>query len=549
MQTLENCSEHLTACLNSANIGAWQWNIQTNKLLCSEKIAPLLGLPHGIEGTTYKYFLSAIYPADRKMVVSAIKNCIESSQDYNIEHRIVCPDGRIRWLQEKGDVIRDENGIAIQMLGIVIDITNRKLLEQKKLSSEHKYQLLFELSQDPMWIIFEGKFIVANKSSADIMGYDTPAELIIAHPSELSPEYQEDGQSSFEKAENMMAIAFQNGYHHFEWVHKSKSGKNFPVEVSLTRIPFFEKEGLFCVWRDISERKLAEKKLHLSSRVFSGTNEGIIITDNEKKIIDVNPAFCKITGYSRDEAIGDELNFLSSGSHSPEFYASMWQKIKETGYWKGEIWNRKKSGEPYAESLSITTLLDTNQKITNYIGIFTDNTQSVEEHEKNRIMANYDLLTGLPNRSLLRDRYEQVCARSKRFNSQFALCFLDLDGFKHVNDTYGHELGDKLLIQVAERIVACVRAIDTVSRQGGDEFVLLFNNIESTQSLNDTLIRIHNSLAEPYLIDDLTIKVSASSGAVICFSESENDLDSNLKLADKAMYKSKKAGRNTYRIS
>jgi len=299
--------------------------------------------------------------------------------------------------------------------------------------------------------------------------------------------------------------------------------------------------------QDITARKKIEEKLMLSARVFSDTYEGIIITDANTTIIDVNPAFCDITGYSREDVLGKNPNILNSGRQSPEFYSAMWQELDQHGHWQGEVWNRKKEGELYIELLTLSKLLDSHGQVINYIGIFTDITDRKQQQEKLSLMAHYDLLTGLPNRALFADRFHQAIAHSKRTKAQLAVCFLDLDNFKPVNDNYGHEVGDQLLIEVAKRIKANLREEDTVSRQGGDEFAFLLNDIESYEHCKQTLERLHRSLADPYIIDGYAHNISATTGVTI-FPSDNSDIDTLLRHADQAMYQSKQAGRNRYQL-
>ena len=266
------------------------------------------------------------------------------------------------------------------------------------------------------------------------------------------------------------------------------------------------------------------KNLQLSSRVFTDTHEGIIITDANKIMIDVNPAFSKITGYSRDNAIGNSPNMLSSEIQGPRFYIKMWKEIAEQGHWQGEIWNRKKSGEIYAELLTISSLKNDNDEVSNYVGMFSDITHSKKQQEKLSLMAHYDVLTGLPNRALFVSHFQQAIAHSKRTSYQLAVCFLDLDNFKPVNDNYGHEIGDELLIEVAKRIQSCIREEDTVSRQGGDEFALLLNDIDSFAQIKQTVERIHQSLAKAYLIEGTLHHITASTGITL-YPTDEGDID------------------------
>jgi len=300
-------------------------------------------------------------------------------------------------------------------------------------------------------------------------------------------------------------------------------------------------------YQDITERKKSEEKVQLLARVFSDTHEGIIITNVDKLIIDVNPAFCEITGYSWEDVIGQNPRILSSGKQGPVFYQNMWQQVEEQGHWQGEVWNRKKGGEIYAELLTISVLKDVDDNVVNYVGAFSDITTSKRQQEELSLMAHYDVLTGLPNRALFTDRFTQAIAHSKRSGHQLAICFLDLDNFKPVNDNYGHEVGDQLLIEVAERITANIREEDTVSRQGGDEFALLLNDIESFAQCEQTLQRIHYTLAQPFLIDDVAHKITASSGVTL-YPNDEADIDTLLRHADQAMYQAKLKGKHRYHL-
>jgi diguanylate cyclase (GGDEF)-like protein/PAS domain S-box-containing protein len=327
---------------------------------------------------------------------------------------------------------------------------------------------------------------------------------------------------------------------------KRKDGKY--IWVSMRGAILHEDKGQsLWVFVDISERKKATEKLRLLGRVFTSTQDAITITDAEQKIIDVNPAFCEITGYRREEVIGQNHSILSSGRQSPEFYNEMWQKINEQGHWKGEIWNRKKTGEVYAELLTISELKDGYGAITNFVGIFSDITRVKQQQEELKLLAHYDVLTKLPNRILFNDRFQQAVKHSKRSQLLLAICFLDLDDFKPVNDNFGHEVGDQLLIDVASRITACIREEDTVARLGGDEFSLLLGDIISLEHCQQTMERIHHSLAKPYEINGISHQVTASSGITL-YPSDKGDIDTLLRHADQAMYLAKQSGRNRYQL-
>ena len=258
---LKQSQERLYLSQTFANIGTWDWNIRSGDLYWSSRISQLFGYKKDVDETTFEDFLSVIHPDDREMVVDAVNNCVDNGSTYNIEHRVVWPDNSVRWMQERGNVVRAEDGRPLHMLGVVQDITPRVLAEIALKESEEKYRLLFERSEDPMWMIIDNHFVLANQAAANILHYSSIEELINTHPSDISPEYQPNGKLSYDAANEMMAIAFRDNYHRFDWIHKKKNGEELSVEITLTHVPFEGKSALFCVGRDITERKLVVSAL------------------------------------------------------------------------------------------------------------------------------------------------------------------------------------------------------------------------------------------------------------------------------------------------
>jgi diguanylate cyclase (GGDEF)-like protein/PAS domain S-box-containing protein len=288
-----------------------------------------------------------------------------------------------------------------------------------------------------------------------------------------------------------------------------------------------------------------EEKLRLSASVFENAREGIVITDPGGRIIGVNPSFTVLTGYAVEEVIGKNPSLLKSGQQGPEFYAQMWRTLVETGFWQGEISNRRKNGEVYVEMLTITAVHDTDGRLSHYVGIFSDVTAIKEQQLRLERMAHFDALTQLPNRVLLADRLELALVQAGRTQALVAVAFLDLDGFKPVNDRLGHEAGDQLLVEVARRLKRCVRAGDTVARLGGDEFVLLLVDLESVQEAQNAFERVLAALAEPCPLKGEPATLSASIGVTL-YPMDGADPDVLLRHADQAMYAAKQAGRNRY---
>lgn len=312
------------------------------------------------------------------------------------------------------------------------------------------------------------------------------------------------------------------------------------------------RRSLEAAHREVSNRYsaqlAAEKQLKLHATAFRSAHDGITLTDALGNILDVNPAFSRITGYERSEVIGRNPRVLKSGRHDHEFYAAMWKSINDSGSWRGEIWNRNKYGEIYPELLSISAVRDeaTNQ-LTNYVAVFADIGRLKAQERQLTQMAYYDALTELPNRTLLADRLIQGIAQSRRSETLMAICYLDLDGFKPINDTWGHEFGDKVLIEIANRLKEALRGGDTVARLGGDEFVLLLLGLASQDECTAAVERLLAEIARPLGCLPEPSTVSASIGVTL-FPIDDDDPDTLMRHADQAMYQAKQSGKNGYHL-
>ncbi|MCF8482044.1 MAG: cache domain-containing protein [Rhodospirillum sp.] len=297
--------------------------------------------------------------------------------------------------------------------------------------------------------------------------------------------------------------------------------------------------------RDLAESR---NRLKLSAQVFDSSGEAMIITDADNRILAINPAFTRITGYQADEARGRDPKFLESGRHDPSFFRALWKDVIESDGWSGEIWNRRRDGEVFPSWLAINPVRDEIGTITHYIGTLTDITQRKAAEEKIRELAFYDPLTQLPNRRLLRDRLEQAIAASNRTGFHGAVLFIDLDNFKTLNDTRGHDVGDLLLVEVAQRLRHCLRDQDTVARLGGDEFVVVLVHLSRNEADAATQVervgeKIMLSLNKPYNLAGNRHDITPSIGACL-FHWAQESTDTLLRHADTAMYQAKQRGRN-----
>jgi diguanylate cyclase (GGDEF)-like protein/PAS domain S-box-containing protein len=306
--------------------------------------------------------------------------------------------------------------------------------------------------------------------------------------------------------------------------------------------------GIILFAEDITKHRETDQRLRLAASVFTNAREGITITDREGTILEVNEMFTKITGYEREEVLGKNPRMLKSGVQSDEFYTNMWRSLVNEGQWSGEIWNRNKSGELYAEMLNIDTVRDAAGDVLQYVALFSDITQLKKHAQQLEHLTYYDVLTSLPNRALLADRLHQAMSQANRRKQFFAVAYLDLDGFKNVNDKHGRDAGDRLLTALAFDMKCALREGDTLARLGGDEFVAVILDLDDAASSVSVLDQLLEAASEPIQVGDLSLHVSASIGVTFYPQLDEADPDLLLRQADQAMYQAKLAGGNRYHI-
>jgi diguanylate cyclase (GGDEF)-like protein/PAS domain S-box-containing protein len=577
--------------------------------------------------------------------------------------------------------------------------------EVAKVKCDNAFQVIFERMGDPNLLLKEGRFTDCNLATLKLLGYSSKSEFLNKRPSDISPTYQADGQSSEEKASRMISLALEIGFNRFEWDHTRFDGTIITVEVMLTPIILNNEIIVHTLWRDITQRKQMEASLNrqvemlkmlndivaisglqpretlrealriglkylkldfgivsqirgsdyevvvqasppdtmsdglhfvtentycnetlklgdvlaipnvplsefsnhpcyrdfglasyigapiwvngekfgtinfsspsilarefgpdidfvrllarwagafiermqfeeelaLASAIYENSSEGMLITDKDNNIVAVNPAFEQITGYSSAEIVGMNPRILSSKKRDHVFYQDMWKAIVENGCWQGEIWNRHKNGNEFVENLRINTIRDENGAVRRYIALISDITDKKRSEELIWHQANYDSLTALPNRRLFLDRLDHEIKLSKRTTLPLALLFIDLDKFKEVNDTLGHDMGDALLKEAAQRISSCIRESDTVARLAGDEFTVIMTAVEERASVDRIAQTIMEKFHVPFKLGTSEVFVFVSIGIAL-YPEEGDDIDSLIKSADQSMYSAKRAG-------
>lgn len=470
------------------------------------------------------------------------RNVRDTLQKITIEEEISI-QGKYTWFETYKAPIIDEKGHLFGSLNFAREISEQKIFENKLRESEARMRAIIKNEPECIKIIdSEGILLDMNPAGLKMIEADS-IDQVAGHPvlEVIAPEYRE---AYAELLKRVMAGETMQMEYEVLGLH----GGRRLLETHAVPMQDNGQTIHLAVTRDITKQKKAEEKLHLAASVFTHAREGILITNADGTIIDINEAFCRITGYSRDEIIGQNPNILNSKRQEKDFYAEMWRNLLEKGHWYGEIWNRRKNGEVYAEMLTISSILDSDGKTQYYVALFSDIT-TIKEHEHHlERIAHYDALTSLPNRTLLAERMKNAIVLTSRHNRPFAVIYLDLDGFKEINDTYGHDVGDQLLIALSSRMSHTLRHGDILARLGGDEFVAVLIGLEDTSASIPWINRLLAAAAKPVYIGDIVLKVSASLGVTFFPQSDEVDADQLLRQADNAMYQAKLAGKNRYHI-
>ena len=450
-------------------------------------------------------------------------------------------------------------------IGVLRDITERKRAEQAVVQAKAELQQRVQERTQELEMLSRQNEQILNSASEGIIGLDgnniitfvNPAAAdmtgwrvseMIGKPADSMLNYvpvNGTGQAEQNSDSLMMALLPQRDM--VDFMLWRRDGTSFPIEFALSPIEEDGQQvGAVMVFRDVSERKQIEEKLRLASAVFETTAEAIMVLDPSFRITTVNPAFSSITGYSAQEMLGRPPRFLS-GERQQNLHESIWESIRKTGRWDHEQWSLRKNGEEYAERISITAVTDMLNRIVQYIVVFSDITQRKLDEERIRYQANYDALTGLPNRALFMDRLTQALNQAARGEQRLGLMFIDLDGFKLVNDTLGHDKGDELLVEASKRLLTCVRQGDTVARLGGDEFTIIMPNLGDVRNAPMVAQRIIDALEQPFLLRTHEAFVSGSIG-IATFPDDAQDPATLLRNADAAMYRAKEQGKANYQF-
>ena len=538
---LRQFKTRLTEVQRLSNSGNWELDLISNKLWWSDEVYRIFEVDPVTFEPSYASFEAAIHPDDRALVGDAYRRSVRRRKPYHIVHRLLMPDGRIKHVQEHCQTVYDDTGRPLRSQGMVQDVTVRTETQQALNLSEQRLQAIMDNAPAIIYLKdLEGRYLMINRLYENLLDMDRQNVLGKLDADLFPPEQAGQMRANDLRVQrDSQSLQVEEQVLQDDGLHTYISIK-FPVRDANGEI-----YGVCGISTDITEKKRAEQRLRQSAAVFENISEGMFITDVAGKILDVNRAFSEITGYSRTEVLGANPRLWKSARHDEDFYRAMWRSITTRGQWRGEVWNRRKDGNLYPAQLTISSINDGEGRLMHYVALFSDITSLKRSEEQLERLAHHDPLTELPNRLLFNARLRHALEQSRRNRQQLALLFIDLDRFKHINDSFGHVVGDELLRQVAERLTDCMRGEDTVARIGGDEFIVLLENIGEPSHGVVAAKKILGSFAAPFPLQGRELFISPSIGISV-YPRDGSDCGALLRNADTAMYRAKESGRNGF---
>jgi len=530
--------------VENTNVVTWELDLATWRFTyVSPQAVAMFGYP-AEEWLGENFWPEHLHPQDRAQATGFCTAQTGLGLDHSFEYRFMKQDGSVVWVRDIVKVLSGTVGRPERLSGVMIDITKEKEVATELTKQHVLVRALIDSVPD----------LIFFKDVDSVYLGCNPAFEAFAGRSER----EQVGKTDFDFFDNDTASAFQSKDR--EVLESGQSGRieewvSYPdgrkVLLDTLKTPLTDANGqvhgIVGISRDITERKHAEEGQLVANAFIEATHEGIMVTDSEANILSVNPAFTVITGWRADEVLGKRPRVLKSGHHPPGFYVELWRILREDGYWEGEIWNRKKDGEAYVQWISINAIVDVSHQVTRYVGVFSDITQRKNHEKKITQQANFDALTGLANRNLFADRLAHALNGARRKHLQVGVMFIDLDRFKWINDTLGHDAGDTLLVEAALRLKGCVREEDTVARLGGDEFAIVMEGLAGQDPLRNVAEKALVALGDAFVLDGVPRYISGSVGVTIFPADADNASDL-LRNADIAMYKAKASGRNCSRF-
>ena len=539
---LRKSEARLNEAQRIARLGSWELDLEKNELKWSDEIYHIFEFDPAEFGLSYEAFLDRIHPDDRELVDRAYAESVKNRTPYEIVHRLRMQDGRVKHVQERCESFYDGQGNPVRSVGTVQDITERRRVEEALIQSEANFRTLTENANVGILVNHRGRHVFANNRLLAMLGYsaeeirDTGMKELV-HPAD----YDKVMDRFRERMDGRPVPSV------YETVFVTKDGLAVPVELTAARTLWQgEPSGLVFVL-DIRERLRAEEQMRKLSSAVEQTADAVMITNRDGVIEYVNRAFEQTTGYSLVEALGKKPSLVQSGMQGEEFYRQVWGTLLRGETFRDVFINRKKGGELYYEEKTITPLKDTSGRITHFISTGKDITERIVAQERLQYLAHHDALTELPNRVLFMDRLSQALTRARWRGRVIGVMFLDLDRFKNLNDTLGHDVGDHFLQAMATRLKGAVREGDTVARFGGDEFAILLEDIAHAEDVSAIAGKMLQTFSTRFMLDEHEYYITASIG-ISLYPNDGADPATLLKHADTAMYRAKDLGKNNYQF-
>lgn len=484
-----------------------------------------------------------VCPEDRRLQRRITREAIHSGRSYEIEYRIVDAHGLERWVMESGQPQGRPGDPDFRVDGIISDISERKhnemriealLVEQGAILDNVMFGVVFTR---------ERRIVSTNRRAEELFGY--PDGSLVGQPASVL--FASQGEHA--RAEDVFFPILARGAdaRHERQMRRRDGSLLWCLVSGSSLVPGHPEAGNVWVFADISERKEAEEELALSATVIAHIADGVMVTDTDGTVVAVNPAFTTITGYSEAEAIGQPWDMTRSSRHDDAFYTNLAQELQTGGFWRGEVWSCRKDGEVFLEWLTVSAVRNNEGVLTHYVGVFSDITRLKESQEQLDFLAHHDPLTNLPNRLLFQDRLLHAIGRAAREAQQLAVMFVDLDRFKNVNDTLGHQVGDQLLKEVASALHGRLREGDTLARLGGDEFVVLLEHVDGQYGATQVAQKLVALFEQPFMVSGHELFVTGSIGIAL-YPQDAQDANLLIRHADVAMYQVKSRGRNGYQF-
>lgn len=587
---LASTTARLKSVIDAADIGTWEWHVPSGRICVDERWASMVGYKVDDIERDIGAWNRLLHPEDAKRFDEAFHRHVNGHDDrYQVEVRLLHRDGHWVWIHDVGQVVEwGRDGQPLLMRGTHTDITSERarseqldfiarrdkvLLLLSNLSedrSEHDFaqaalQRLEDLTGSCVSFMH---FVNESSHEVELIAWSRRTEALYCNVVDFASSYPLSRAGIWAEGVRTRSPVTVNDYSLAE--RRRGLPEGHPDMVRFVSVPLIdfgavvmligvgnkaqdygdrdvETVQLFAreIWRLI-QRGRNQASLKQASMVFDYAREGIIVTDSENMIVDVNPAFERISGYARSEVLGADPRMFRSGRQGPSFYQEMWEDIRRDGMWEGEIWNRRKNGDVYPQHLNLSVIRDSAGNVLHHIALFSDISLQKKQQDELQRLVHYDPLTGLPNRVLCIDRLQQAMAQVARHQRKLAVAFMDLDGFKEVNDAHGHDMGDEVLIEIAGRLKSALRAEDTIARLGGDEFVAILSDFDHLAAVEPLFDRLLVAASTPLVIRNVSIQVSVSIGVSLYPRDNNHDLQPEqlVREADQAMYTAKNSGKN-----